>query len=185
MAGGFLLGVDLGTSSTVAVLRWPDGHTRPLLFDGAELLPSAVFVDAAGVPSVGRDAVRAGRADPGRYEPNPKRRIDEETVLLGVSVPVVELLAAVLRRVADEAVRVAGELPPAVVTVTSTAPGMLAGVVTVICVSETSTNDAGIPPMMTELVVVKPVPVIVTESPPVSSPESGVTAVIVGAGTYV
>ncbi|BCJ30983.1 Hsp70 family protein [Actinocatenispora sera] len=116
MAGAFLLGVDLGTSNTVAVLRWPDGHTRPLLFDGAELLPSAAFVDAAGVPSVGRDAVRAGRADPGRYEPNPKRRIDEETVLLGVSVPVVELLAAVLRRVADEAVRVAGELPPVVLT---------------------------------------------------------------------
>lgn len=116
MSGGWLLGVDLGTSNTVAVLRRPDGRARPLLFDGAELLPSAVFVDAEGVPSVGRDAVRAGRVEPARYEPNPKRRIDEPTVLLGAPVPVTDLLAAVLRRVADEAVRVAGELPPVVLT---------------------------------------------------------------------
>ncbi|HEY3504709.1 MAG TPA: Hsp70 family protein [Actinocatenispora sp.] len=113
---GFLLGVDLGTSNTVAVLRRPDGRTRALLFDGAELLPSAVFVDPGGVCWVGRDAVRGARTDPARYEPNPKRRIDERTVLLGAAVPTVDLLAAVLRRVADEAVRVAGELPPAVLT---------------------------------------------------------------------
>jgi hypothetical protein len=32
-AGGFRLGVDFGTSNTVAVLGWPDGHVRPLLLD--------------------------------------------------------------------------------------------------------------------------------------------------------
>ncbi|GAA4219713.1 Hsp70 family protein [Actinocatenispora rupis] len=112
----FLLGVDLGTSNTVAVLRRPDGRTRALLFDGAELLPSAVFVDPGGVHWVGRDAVRGARTDPDRYEPNPKRRVDEAAVLLGAPVPTVDLLAAVLRRVADEAVRVAGELPPVVLT---------------------------------------------------------------------
>lgn len=43
MAGqheGFALGVDLGTSNTVAVLRWPDGRTRPLLVDGQPVVPS-------------------------------------------------------------------------------------------------------------------------------------------------
>jgi len=47
-AEGFALGVDLGTSHTVAVLRWPDGRTRPLLFDGVPLLPSAVYLDPNG-----------------------------------------------------------------------------------------------------------------------------------------
>ncbi|MFF5082336.1 Hsp70 family protein [Actinoplanes sp. NPDC000266] len=44
MTDGFVLGVDLGTSHTVAMLRRPDGRTRPLLFDGRPLLPSAVFL---------------------------------------------------------------------------------------------------------------------------------------------
>ena len=43
MTGRFRLGVDFGTSSTVAVLSWPDGRAKPLLFDGSPLLPSAVF----------------------------------------------------------------------------------------------------------------------------------------------
>jgi len=41
---GFRLGVDFGTSNTVAVLRWPDGRTKPLLFDGSPLLPAAVYL---------------------------------------------------------------------------------------------------------------------------------------------
>lgn len=28
--GGYRLGVDFGTSTTVAVLRWPDGAIKPL-----------------------------------------------------------------------------------------------------------------------------------------------------------
>src|SRR5262249_44992492 len=32
-----LLGVDFGTSTTIAMLRWPDGRVRPLLFDGSPL----------------------------------------------------------------------------------------------------------------------------------------------------
>jgi hypothetical protein len=114
---GFVLGVDLGTSHTVAMLRRPDGRTRPLLFDGQPLLPSAVFLDAAGRLHVGRDALRLGHAEPGRLEPHPKRRIDAGTVLLGsADVPVADLLAALLAAVAREAVATAGFLPPAVVT---------------------------------------------------------------------
>jgi actin-like ATPase involved in cell morphogenesis len=112
-----LLGVDLGTSHTVAMLRRPDGRTRPLLFDGRPLLPSAVYLDTTGRLHVGPDALRLGHADPGRLEPHPKRHIDQENVLLGdAEVPVADLLAAVLGAVAREAVATAGLLPPAVLT---------------------------------------------------------------------
>ena len=84
-ATGFAIGVDLGTSNTVAVVRWPDGRTRPLLFDGAPVMPSGVVASETGQLIVGRDAQRLAGLDPARYEPNPKRRIDEPTVLLGTS----------------------------------------------------------------------------------------------------
>ena len=58
---------------------------------------------------VGRDAERSARLEPSRYEPNPKRRIDEGVILLGDrEYPVPDVFAAVLRRVYDEATRVAG-----------------------------------------------------------------------------
>jgi molecular chaperone DnaK (HSP70) len=37
------LGIDFGTSNTVAALTGPDGRTRPLLFGSSPLLASAVF----------------------------------------------------------------------------------------------------------------------------------------------
>jgi len=63
---GFVLGVDLGTSHTVAMLRHPDGRTRPLLFDGQPLMSSAVYLDTTGRLHAGADAVRLGNAEPGR-----------------------------------------------------------------------------------------------------------------------
>src|SRR3954465_4676828 len=80
---GHALGIDFGTSNTVAVARWPDGRARPLLVDGSPLLPSAVYAEPGGELNVGRDAVHSARLDPARFEPNPKRRIDDGTVLLG------------------------------------------------------------------------------------------------------
>ncbi|MET7420393.1 Hsp70 family protein [Dactylosporangium sp. NPDC005555] len=114
---GFAIGVDLGTSNTVAVVRWPDGRTRPLLVDGAPIMPSGVFVDEHGRLHVGRDAARLAGLDPSRFEPNPKRRIDEPTVLLGDrEIPTVDLLAAILAAVARAAVEAVGFLPTAVLT---------------------------------------------------------------------
>ena len=102
-----LLGIDFGTSNTAAVLRWPDGRVRPLLFDGSPLLPSAVVLDGGGALLAGREALNGARAWPGSFEPNPKRRIDDGVVLLGDrEMSVVDLIAAVLGRVADEARRV-------------------------------------------------------------------------------
>jgi ABC-type branched-subunit amino acid transport system substrate-binding protein len=106
---GFRLGIDFGTSNTVAVLRWPDGHSKPLLFDGSPLLPSAVYVDMNGTVLTGRDAVHSARLQPHRFEPYPKRRLEDGMVWLADrEIPVVELVANVLRRVVTEAQRVAG-----------------------------------------------------------------------------
>jgi hypothetical protein len=110
------LAIDYGTSHTVATLGWPDGRTRPLVFDASPLLSSAVFADASGELFVGRDALAGVERDPGRFEPYPKRQVDAGTVLLGDrQVPVADLIAATLRRVAQEAARVAGGAPGEVV----------------------------------------------------------------------
>ncbi|MGH3655675.1 MAG: Hsp70 family protein, partial [Micromonosporaceae bacterium] len=110
------LGIDYGTSNTVAVLRWPDGRTRPLLFDGSPLLPSAVYAAGADQLLVGRDAERQARLDPARFELNPKRRVDDgELLLADVVLPVTAAVAATLRRVAEEAARAAGAPPTRVI----------------------------------------------------------------------
>ncbi|MEH1124614.1 Hsp70 family protein [Micromonospora sp. CPCC 206061] len=110
--GTFRMGVDFGTSNTVAMLGWPDGRARPVLFDGAPILPSAVFADQSGELLVGRDAVVAALSYPERFEPYPKRRIDDGMLLLGDrAMPIGEAIAAVLRRVVVETQRVAGQWP--------------------------------------------------------------------------
>ncbi|BCJ35951.1 hypothetical protein Athai_34540 [Actinocatenispora thailandica] len=113
---GVALGIDYGTSNTVAVLRWPDGRVRPVLFDGSPLLPSAVHRDADGALLAGRDAVHSARLDPASYEPYPKSRAGDDALLLGgVEVPVAEAVAATLRLVAAEARRSVGAAPDSVV----------------------------------------------------------------------
>ncbi|HTJ32586.1 MAG TPA: Hsp70 family protein [Dactylosporangium sp.] len=114
---GSRLGIDFGTSTTVAVLRRADGRAEQLLFDGSPLLPSAVLLGTDGRLYTGRDAAHLARSAPERLEPNPKRRIDERAVLLGdAEVPVTDLLAAVLGRVAAEAARAAGPVRAATLT---------------------------------------------------------------------
>ncbi|MGW5052506.1 Hsp70 family protein [Actinokineospora sp. NPDC004072] len=108
-----VLSVDLGTSNTVAVLAAHGRPPRVVDVDGSSMMPSAVFAAEDGGLVVGRDAERRARLDPSRFEPNPKRRVDEGTLLLGdVVVPVTDALAGVLRRVADETSRqLAGKKP--------------------------------------------------------------------------
>ncbi|PXY19600.1 Hsp70 family protein [Prauserella muralis] len=108
-----ILSVDLGTSNTVAVLSAHGRPPRVVEVDGSATMPSAVFAEEDGTLVVGRDAERRARLDPTRFEPNPKRRVDEQTLLLGTDVvPVNEALAAVLRRVLEETSRqLGGEQP--------------------------------------------------------------------------
>jgi len=111
-----VLGIDLGTSTTVAMLAGSDGPPRPLLFDASPLLPSGVFATPDGELLTGAAAERAAVAYPAGFEPTPKLRIGERAVLLGArEVSVVDLITAVLRRVASEAIDVAGGLPATVV----------------------------------------------------------------------
>jgi actin-like ATPase involved in cell morphogenesis len=108
-----VLSVDLGTSNTVAVLSAHGRPPRVIEVDGSATMPSALFAADDGNLVVGRDAERRARLDPARFEPNPKRRVDEGTLLLGdVVVPVTEALGAVLRRVADETSRQLGGAKP-------------------------------------------------------------------------
>ncbi|WP_051797118.1 Hsp70 family protein [Catenuloplanes japonicus] len=107
-----VLAIDFGTSNTVAVVRANNGPARALVFDSSPLLPSAVYLDPSGQIRTGRDAERSALHDPSRFEPNPKRRIDDGAVLLGGGeVPVAQLIAAVLRRVGEEAARHLGGVP--------------------------------------------------------------------------
>lgn len=111
---GFVVGVDYGTANTVALLRWPDGKVRPLLFDGSPLLPSAVFVEPDGTGLiVGRDALRSARLDPAGYVSDPKRHLDDgEATVRGRLVPVVGMIGAAFVRVGQEAIRAAGGAVP-------------------------------------------------------------------------
>lgn len=116
MGHGVLLGIDFGTFNTVAMVRRGDNEARPLLFDGSPLLPSAVLLEGPGDVLSGADAVRSARLYPDRYEPNPKRRMADGIVLLGGDeIDVVDLVAAVLARVASEAKQVTGQVPDRVV----------------------------------------------------------------------
>lgn len=108
-----VLSVDLGTSNTVAALAAHGRPPRVVEVDGSATMPSSVYAEADGTLLVGVDAERRARLDPSRFEPNPKHRIDEGTLLLGDAVVgVTEALGAVLRRVAEETSRqLGGETP--------------------------------------------------------------------------
>lgn len=110
-----VLGIDFGTSNTVAILRMADGRVKPLLFDGSPMLPSAIYLSADGRMLIGRDAERNARMDPARFEPNPKRRIDDGSIFLGdQEIPVPRAIAYVLEQVLGEAKRQLGGPPEAV-----------------------------------------------------------------------
>ncbi|WP_091027409.1 Hsp70 family protein [Glycomyces harbinensis] len=112
------ISVDFGTSHTVASIRRADGRVHQQLFDGSPQLPSAVFLGEQGAPVTGADALHHGRRQPERFEPNPKRRIDDGTLLLGdQELEVTKVIAAVLSRVANECRRTVGGLGSVTVTV--------------------------------------------------------------------
>ncbi|WP_179266119.1 Hsp70 family protein [Asanoa hainanensis] len=107
---GVRLGIDYGTSNTVAVLAQVGREPRTVLFDGSPLLPSGVCLDGTGRLLVGRDAWHTALSVPAAFEPFPKQRIGDGAVLLGDrEVPVAELIGATLSRVGQEATRIAGE----------------------------------------------------------------------------
>lgn len=114
-----VLAVDFGTSNTVAAVSIDGSPPRLLTIDGSPLVPSSIYLGEDGSIAVGRDADRQARLDPSRYEPNPKRRIDDGEMLLGTDViPVRQAIAAVLGRVLQEFRRQFGNANPDVVRLT-------------------------------------------------------------------
>jgi molecular chaperone DnaK len=108
-----VLSIDFGTSSTVGVLSAFGRGPRAIEVDGSVTMSSAVYVNDDGLLVVGQDAERRARLDPSRFEPNPKRRIDEGTLRLGeTDVDIADAFAAILRRTGEEAERQLGR-PPA------------------------------------------------------------------------
>ncbi|SFR09047.1 type VII secretion-associated protein, Rv3446c family, C-terminal domain-containing protein [Lentzea waywayandensis] len=104
--------VDFGTSSTCVAISVHGREPQVVVFDGQPLVPSAVFAAADGTLFVGQEAERQAAVDPARYEPHPKRRVDEGELLLGSTVlPVVDVVRAVLSRAVGEARRVGGGAP--------------------------------------------------------------------------
>ena len=74
------------------------------------------------------------------------------------------------------------EVPAEVVTVTSTEPVDPAGATADSEVAEVTLNEvAAVDPNLTAVAPVKPLPVTVTEVPPLVGPDEGATAVTVGA----
>ncbi|MEJ2857449.1 MULTISPECIES: type VII secretion-associated protein [unclassified Saccharothrix] len=101
--------VDFGTSSTCVAISVDNREPQVVVVDGQPIVPSAVFAAADGTLFVGQEAERQAAVDPARYEPHPKRRVDEGELLLGTSVlPVVDVVRAVLTRAVSEARHVAG-----------------------------------------------------------------------------
>lgn len=101
--------VDFGTSSTCVVASVNGREPQVVMIDGHPLLPSSVYCAPDGTLFVGQEAERQAAVDPSRYEPHPKRRIDEGELLLGTSVlPVLDVVRAVLDRAVAEARRVGG-----------------------------------------------------------------------------
>ncbi|GAY11841.1 Hsp70 family protein [Pseudonocardia sp. N23] len=116
---GWILSIDFGTTNTVAAVRMPGGEIRSVrLSSDADQMPSCVFVEGHEIV-VGQPAASRAMSAPTRFEATPKRRIGDDTVRLdNRQVPVVNLVAAVLRQVATRAVATAGGTPPDQVVLT-------------------------------------------------------------------
>jgi Hsp70 protein/Carboxypeptidase regulatory-like domain len=120
MAGYWTLGIDYGTTYTVAAVHQGD-RTEALDLDGQQRFPSAVFLESETNIVVGMAAERRGAVSPERLERTPKRYLDigQPPIALGPSlVNVTSLIAATLRVVWDEAIRQHGGQPPRMVVIT-------------------------------------------------------------------
>ncbi|MFK3980588.1 Hsp70 family protein [Micromonospora sp. NPDC050397] len=78
------------------------------MFDGAVVLPSSVLVHPGGEVLTGQHAWQAAVEHPDRFLVAPLRSGTQQVNVGGRDVEVMDLVAATLRRVAEEATRVAG-----------------------------------------------------------------------------
>ncbi|GAA2639184.1 Hsp70 family protein [Paractinoplanes durhamensis] len=101
------MAIDYGSSFTCAAIS-ADGRVSEILeIDNSRYLPSVVCLDEDGHLVTGRDAAQEAAIHPGRAERQPKRAlVAEAEIRLGDrDISTVEITAATLRRVAEEATR--------------------------------------------------------------------------------
>ncbi|NOX53922.1 MAG: Hsp70 family protein [Planctomycetes bacterium] len=121
MTGGqFYLGIDLGTTTSVAAYADSAGHPSSLTnFEGDVLTPSAVFFDQQRL-MVGREAIKAATSDPERFVECFKRHMGEpayQKPIDGRTYRPEFLSAVVLRRLKRDIHSQLGDVSRAVVTV--------------------------------------------------------------------
>jgi molecular chaperone DnaK (HSP70) len=107
-AGEARLSIDCGSATTTAVVAWPDGNWSPLRFDGEPALSSAVFLSPDGNLLTGHQAWQAAVTHPERLIPAPRRSAEQHLTVADTELDALDLVAATLRRVAAEAIQVAG-----------------------------------------------------------------------------
>ncbi|WP_238453413.1 Hsp70 family protein [Micromonospora sp. ATA51] len=78
------------------------------MFDGEPALSSAVFLSEDGSLLTGQRAWQAAVAQPERFIPAPRRSVEQQVPVAGGEVEALDLVAATLRRVAEEAHRAVG-----------------------------------------------------------------------------
>ena len=121
---GWILAIDVGTTSTAAARRVGD-RVDMILLQGAPRMPSAVFWREAtetGTPGrivIGTEADQLAGLAPWCLERTPKARLGEEFIQLGdKQVRPVELISEIIREVYDEALQLRGGEPPTEVRLT-------------------------------------------------------------------
>ncbi len=109
----WVLGIDFGTSFTVAAYRMAGRAPEVVEIAGERRMPSVVLADENGTLVVGRSAENLAAAQPSRALRAPKARLGEPApvILAGRAYAVVDLVAAQLQHVYAEAVRHQGGPP--------------------------------------------------------------------------
>lgn len=105
--GRWSLAIDFGTTNTVAaaVSAKGDAHLIDIEGDGSLKTPSAVLRSPDGTYMTGKAAVSQAVVHPDWFHATPKRMISQLNMLLaGQLVPTEEVIAAVLRHAAKEAI---------------------------------------------------------------------------------
>ena len=119
---GWILAIDVGTTSTAAARRSGDRVEMIQLQNGPRM-PSMVFwregTASSGRLVLGTEAEDLSTLAPWCLEPTPKSRLGEEFIQLGdKQLRPVEIIAAILREVYNEAISLAGGEPPAEIRLT-------------------------------------------------------------------